>query len=129
MKITKKDQRMQRIARNLLRLSDHPKYQMAAVLAKAGNVIAVGVNKHNQAAKSFTHKLDYPIALHAEVDCLNNIWREKTKGATIYVVGQTVSGTRILTKPCPSCHDFIEKMGVRKVVFENQFGELEKIKL
>lgn len=127
--ITTKDYKVRRVAKKLLQLSTHPAYKFSAVLVRAGNVIKWGVNKGHSRPKFYTTPLPYIHFLHAEVACLHNVSKEQAKNATIYVFGETVEGTLTLTRPCAMCRELIERMGVRRIVYQNPDGSLDEINL
>lgn len=92
---------------------------------KGGRLLAVGVNK-TAAPKRFT-KSRPGMHLHSEINALTNLDRNKTKGATLYVNGYTTAGNEMTTKPCKECTNFIEVMGIKRIVYVDK-GQVKEIK-
>ena len=112
----------------MLHLSSHPSYSLIALLSRAGNILSVGINKKGNPPE-YVEKLHNNMGIHAEACCLRGISKKQAKGSTLYIVGQTAAGSQILCKPCLSCNDFIQNMGVKRVVFEDAWGELQEMKI
>jgi len=93
-------------------------------LIKGGCLISAGVNK-TAAPKRFTPQRE-GMHLHAEIDCLVNIDRDKSKNAVMYVAGKTAANNLMKTKPCKECQQFIGKMGVKRVVYQ-EYEELKEL--
>lgn len=126
--ITNKDYKFQKFGRKLLKLSTHPKYRMSCLMVKGGNIISVGINKVGS-PPPYVKRLHKNMGLHCEVDCLAGISKKASRGATIYIFGETVKGNNILTQPCFSCYSFIVLSQIKRIVFENRDGSLEELKL
>jgi deoxycytidylate deaminase len=94
--------------------SNHHQHQMAAVLIRGGNTVAI------------SHNHDF---LHAEHCCLNRAWRGGADDATMVVVRVRRNGTLGMARPCALCTQRLVKAGVKKVVYSNSNGMLESIKL
>lgn len=127
--ITQKDLRIQKLGKKLLKLSNHSRYKMVCLLVKGGNILSVGNNKENSAPKPFVKQYRPSMQLHAEMSCLAGVLKENSKNSTVYVLGETVNGNQMLSKPCPSCESFLKEMLIRRVVYENREGILEEYKL
>lgn len=65
--------------------------------------------------------------LHAEVHAVYGLGKEKTKGATIYLQGETAAGNLINSMPCSSCRIVLSEMGIKRIVYNNK-GIYEEIK-
>lgn len=117
MPITSKDKRWVALAKKMLPYSNHHNYRMVAVLVKGGRIISYGTNSIGPAA--FFLRFAENRGRHCEVRCLFGLARKYTKGATLYVVGETKLGNIVLSKPCPSCLEFIGRMGLRRVVYHS----------
>lgn len=127
--ITRKDLRIQKLGKKLLKLSNHSRYKMVCLLVKGGNILSVGNNKENSAPKPFVKQYRPSMQLHAEMSCLAGVLKETSKNATVYILGETVNGTQMLSRPCPSCEGFLREMQVRRVVYENRDGNLEEYRM
>jgi len=102
---------------------------MVCILVKGGSIISVGANKENSAPKPFVKQYRPSMQLHAEMSCLAGVLKENSKNSTVYVLGETVNGNQMLSKPCPSCEGFLREMQVRRVVYENRDGNLEEYRI
>lgn len=90
------------LALRLAAKSSHPKYKMAAVVIKGGNVL-------NHACNTGTwHE-------HAERQALKNLPLKKTHNATLLIARL---GGR-MSKPCDACMAAIKCAGIRKIVYQN----------
>lgn len=120
-----KPERFRKVARKLLKFSNHSRYNMACVLLRGSNIISFGVNKETSPKKYV--RSEFKIGHHCEIDAINGMAKNKTKGCTLIIVGETVVGTQILTKPCPSCYTALCAAGIKKVYYETREGKLEKL--
>lgn len=112
----------------MIHLSSHPSYSLIALLPRAGNILSVGVNKKGNPPE-YVERLHDNMGIHAEASCLRGITKKQAKGSTMYIVGQTAAGNQMLTKPCPSCSLHILDMKVKRVVFEDIWGEIQEVKI
>lgn len=86
-----------------------------AVVVKNGNIVSVGHNKmvnHPNILGEFTKN---KASLHAEVAALRNV--KNPQGCTIFVSRVMKSGEVGLSKPCPECQEYIDSVGVKKVIY------------
>lgn len=97
---------------------------MISIVTKGGRVLSVGTNKVN-APKRFTSQRP-GMHLHAEIDSLLGLSKDKTKNSTIYICGETAAGNLMNTKPCNSCVGFATQMGVKRVVYMDN-GNLKEL--
>lgn len=110
----------------MTKLSSHPKYKMSSAIVKGNRLISVGINKV-AAPKRFIKRHRENMALHAEIDALLGIDKERLKNATLYITGETAAGNSMITKPCVTCLNFINQMNIERVVYLNK-DELLEIK-
>lgn len=103
-----------RIAYREAAKSRHHQHKLGAVLVKGGKPIAV--------AHNFSH-------VHAEHACLNQAWRSDVDGATMVVVRVRKNGTIGMARPCALCMKRLIQAGIKKVLFTNESGKLEIIRL
>ena len=54
-------------------------------------------------------------SVHAEVDALRNV--KDAVGATVYVARINRQGEQRLSKPCLSCQQYLDKRGIKRVVY------------
>ena len=92
----------------------HHQHKLGAVLFKSGKPIA---SSHN-----FDH-------VHAEHAVLNQAWRSDIAGTTLLVIRVRKNGTLGMSRPCHLCMLRIIQAGVKRVIFSNQAGNLESIKI
>lgn len=92
----------------------HRQHKFGAVLFRGGRVL--------QSSHNFSH-------IHAEHAVLNRAWRQDVDGATILVIRMRKNGTLGLAKPCKLCMKRLAQAGVKKVIYSNNFGQLETFKL
>lgn len=124
--ITQKDLRWESLAQKMLKINNHPKYKMISLVIRGGRLISVGTNKES-APKRFIKAHREGLKLHAEVDSLIGVDKSTTKNATLYIIGETLAGNKMTTKPCSTCLGFIEKMGLRRIVYQDK-GKLVELK-
>lgn len=107
----------------LLDKSKHPWYTLGCLLIKHGRVIKRGSN--SLSSKPF-YAPEGPgkLGRHAEISCLHMLSRDITKGATLIVLGKTKAGNQITTRPCSSCYKHIQKMGIKRIVYQDINGNL-----
>lgn len=106
-------------------------FSLAAVLIKGGSVISIGVNKRktDPVVKRLSCLCNLPTRkhrqwMHAELDCINRIPLEKTKGTVLYVARVTKDLHTANAKPCDLCTREIFLAGIRKVVYTICDGEV-----
>lgn len=98
--------------------SDHPEYQMAALLVKGGNVISRATNRSHPSRWLIRNYIGHPCGRHAEANVLWGLNREATAGAVLYVTGRVKKSRRPITsRPCPACFWFAKRMGIKRIVW------------
>lgn len=98
-------------------------HKLGAVLYKKNRVLSIGYNKPNKTHPKSTTQFK---TQHAEFDAIMGLSREDLHGATLLVVRNAKSGTR-MAKPCKCCMSLIEKVGIKKVIFSTNEGFEELI--
>lgn len=102
--------------------SEGKNFSLGAVLVKGGSIISSGVNKKktdpivkflSTRAIKDTHK--YRSWMHAELDCINRIPYEITKGSILYVARVTHDLSLANARPCKICQGEIVKAGIKRV--------------
>ena len=94
--------------------SNHKQHHMAALLMRGGKVIEIFTNNDH---------------IHAEHAVLNRSWRSGADGATMVVVRVKATGEFGMAKPCMLCTRRMEMAGVKRVIYTNDVGECEIVKL
>ena len=114
-------------------LESEQHYKLGCVIIKNGQIICRNCNDKRSRinGKNF-------VCIHAEVNCIHNLLKyeknqRKLKKYIIFVVrlGKDELGNTILrnAKPCKYCTESIKKIGLKKILFSNDNGNIEKIKL
>lgn len=106
--------------------NNNSKFRFGAVaLSKRGRVLAVGQNSSKthafQAKAAMRSGRPFCQNLHAELDCLTKIRNEDVH--TLIVVRILANGELALAKPCKICSAVISNIGVKYVVFSNEYGK------
>ncbi len=94
--------------------SDHKQHKIAAAIVRGGSIIKVGWNH------SF---------IHAEHSVLNRAWRSDVEGTTLLVIRVRKDGSLGMAKPCHLCMSRLSQAGIKKIIFSNNDGSLESLKL
>lgn len=112
-------------------LSDHPKFQMSAIIVRRNTILGVGCNKmksHPFQAK-YRKNID-AIFLHAEVNAIKNALRDHSiddlVGSTMYVLRKTSKGYG-LAKPCDGCMRAIVEFGIGEVIYSNNTNTFDQL--
>ncbi len=92
----------------------HRQHKFGAVLYKSGKPVVSG------------HNFGY---IHAEHAVLNRAWRSDIEGSTLLVIRVRKDGSLGMARPCCLCMSRIIQAGVKKVIFSNNDGVLESLKL
>jgi len=66
---------------------------------------------------------------HAELGCILGIAREVTSGADVYVCRVNKQNEFRLSKPCRMCHDILKHVGVKRVYYTTDNGNVKMYKL
>jgi len=119
------------LARNTAFDSSYGKLRHGAVLVKGGSVINVSCNKNNY--NSFGNRFRFSgsghATLHAELGCILGMSRTVTTGADIYVCRINKIGEYRLSKPCSMCHAALKHVGIKRVYYTTNNGQIEMYKL
>jgi deoxycytidylate deaminase len=66
---------------------------------------------------------------HAEKAALEQLWPSKRRGTTLLCVRVNAQGELCMAKPCSDCWEYLVANGVRSVIFTNEAGELELLRV
>jgi len=106
--------------------STHIQHRHAAVIVKAGRVLAVGRNRNKTHPDAVGRDPDGEIftrTVHAEMDALSRVKNKSNlKGATIYVARKGRNQEAGMSCPCKMCQGLINKYGLKKAVFTTDYG-------
>ena len=107
---------MLRLVNRHLHKCRHRQHRLVSFLFKGGNLISIGFNFG---------------VTHAECTAINHAWRSKDSliGTTMFVVRVRRDGTMGLSKPCINCMARLNDTGVRRVVYTDNNGQFQIVKL
>ena len=129
--VSKKQKRYFDLARNIAYNSPYNKIRHGAVLVKGGSVINASCNKDN--FSSFGTRFRGPNighgTHHAELGCILGISRGVTSGADVYVCRVNKQEQFRSSKPCKMCHDILKHVGVKRVYYTTDNGNVKMYKL
>jgi cytidine deaminase len=100
--------------RKLFGRSNHPCHKHAAMVFRGGNLVSSGSNHET---------------VHAEVQALKKLWPDHRAGTTVVSIRMTRGGVLGMAKPCAACEKFMREAGVKKVIYSNALGQMEKMRL
>ena len=92
--------------------------RMGAVIVKGGRILSSGYNQTRYSRLSARNQYE---SIHAEEAAILRILSKPNglqllAGATIYVTRIKKDGSTGLAKPCESCQDLINSVGIKKVI-------------
>jgi len=92
--------------------------RVGAVLVKGGRILSSGYNQTRYSKLSARNKYE---SIHAEEACIIKLLRKPNglqmlAGATIYITRIKKDGSTGLAKPCKTCQDLINSVGIKKIV-------------
>lgn len=131
MKTSKKTRRYIEIAKKAA-LNNQSKFRHGAVLVKGGSIINTASNKqkYNSFGNRFRNTYTCGHATHhAELSCILGIDKNKTHGATMYVARINNQGEFRNSRPCPMCQEVLKFVGVKRVVFTKNDGQVGLCKI
>lgn len=96
-----------------------------AVVVKGGRVLSTGWNKNrNHPAIVSPEHIKTDCSYHAEEVAIREAGEDNVRGAVIYVARINRKGHDRDSKPCPKCASLIEKVGIKRVIFTMEAGEV-----
>ena len=130
--ISNRELNLSNIAINIA-LESNQNFKLGCIIVKNGKVVCKNCNDERSRlnGKNF-------VCIHAEINCIHNLLKyeknyRKLKNYTILVirVGKDNEGNIVLrnAKPCKYCTESIKKVGLKKIIYSNDDGYLEKIKI
>jgi deoxycytidylate deaminase len=129
--LSKKQQRYVELAARIAQQTEFKEYKHGAVLVRGGAVLNTSCNKNKYKAwaSRFRKKQHGHATLHAEIGAILGLDRSMTEGATVYVVRVGRSGDLKNSKPCPMCEAAMQFVGIKKVVYSNEYGHIEHMRI
>lgn len=102
--------------------SEHPRWQLGAVLIRGGSIVSVACNTVRN-SPYLTQGIG--ASFHAEDRCLRKVFysADRAENSTIFVARINGQGKRRLARPCNSCYDKLINAGVTRIVYTlNDYG-------
>ena len=113
-----------RAAKNEAKKSLLRSHRVGSVIMSGKSIVSVGYNTkktHPDCQTNYTQ--------HAEFSaCRNILHLSKRNNFTIYVVRLTRTGRVGISKPCPDCKSLLIQLGINRVVFSTDDGNMESIR-
>lgn len=109
-------------------------HRHGCVLIKAGRVINVSHNKlgfssFGRRFHSEADKVPSKASMHAELRAILNLDRTLTEGASLLVVRINRKGELRMSKPCSMCKCSTAFVGIKKIYYSTNEGDIEVMKL
>jgi len=98
-------------------------YKHAAALISGNTIYSSGINKFIKEIKDKNDKIYYK-TMHAEINVFENFPTKNVKGMDILVIRVNKSFTLKNSRPCNQCIDKLHKIGIRKVYYSNDNGDI-----
>lgn len=108
--------------------SEHPRWQLGAVLTRGSSIITAASNTVRN-SPHLTQGIGS--SFHAEDRCLNKVFysADRAQNCTIFVARINKHGSQRLARPCLSCYKKLVEAGISKIVYTlDDYGHgIEKI--
>lgn len=102
--------------------SEHPRWQLGAILVRGGSIVSVACNT----VRNSPHLTQgVGSSFHAEHRCLRRVFytADRAENSTIFVARINNQNKQRLARPCSSCYAKLVKAGVTKIVYTlNDYG-------
>tara|TARA_B100001094_G_C18180758_1_gene800741 strand:- start:694 stop:1167 length:474 start_codon:yes stop_codon:yes gene_type:complete len=114
-------------------LQSNQHYKLGCIIIKNGKIVC----KHFNDKRSRINGKNF-VCIHAEINCIHNLLKyeknnRKLKNYSMLVIriGKDDDGNIVFrnAKPCKYCTESIKKIGLKKIIYSNDDGDLEKIKI
>jgi deoxycytidylate deaminase len=108
--------------------------RIGAVICKGKRVLSTGINQTEHGSAEIKPRFKrWESTLHAEADAISKLLHKRRlddlAGSTIYVTRVLRNGDLGISKPCKHCRDLIESVGIRRIIYSNELGEIITEKL
>jgi len=121
--LSKRDRSYLSVARYLATKSE-ARNTHGAIVVKGGRVMGTGFNKNrNHPAIVSPEHIKTDCSYHAEEVAIREAGEDNIRGAVIYVA-RVKNGHDRESRPCPKCSALIKKVGIKRVVFTTEAGEI-----
>ena len=99
-----------------------------AVVVKGGRVLGTGWNKNrNHPAIVSPEHIKSDCSTHAEESAIRDAGEDNVRNAVIYVARVNKNGHDRDSKPCPKCRSLIDRVGIKRVIFTTEVGEISYV--
>jgi deoxycytidylate deaminase len=93
------------------------------------NILSTGFNQFINSTLSNTiidkvNGVFYYRTVHAEINAICQLPKKLAKGNDILVIRINKSNALMNSRPCNNCIDKLQKIGIRKVHYSNEYGEI-----
>ena len=103
------------------------KLALGAVIFKGNRILSSGHNEIRSSSISNKYK-KFKNSLHAEQAAVLNIDWRRLKGASILVLKLSKVQKKLSNaKPCDMCLQLLKTIGIKKIYYSNQYGEIVKL--
>ena len=115
-------------------LKSNLKFQHGAILSKGGKILASGFNKSRSSFMNITQT-----CLHAEMDVINKYYNtvvhkklnlkkkqniSELSKCILWVIRLSANNELVSSKPCNVCINNIKKIGVKKIGYSDENGNI-----
>lgn len=107
--------------------SKHKQHRMGAVIVKGGRIIAFGHNKLRPSKELKTETIHAEEAAILQAIKVSGI--QSLVGTRLYVTRYTRGGAIGIALPCSRCMGLIRTVGIRKVFYSTNDGDVKEIKV
>lgn len=116
-----------RIASKQAKKSQHRQHKLGAVIVKGGRILSTGYNSLRPSLELKTE------TLHAEAAAVLKLLKARRladlSGAEMYVTRFTRGGRVGLACPCSDCRALLTSVGVRRVYYTTDTGDIGELRL
>ena len=100
-------------------------FRIGAVIFNNKRIISSGHNGLRTSSNIPDKHKNYINSLHAEQAALLNVDWNKVKGCSILVMKiSKTKGSLSNAKPCPMCYKILKHVGIKKIYYTNEKGEI-----
>ena len=119
------------LAKNAAFNSGYGKLRHGAVLVRGGSIINICFNKDKFCSfgSKFRSRHRGYATVHAELGCVLGLSRDVTAGSDMFVCRINKEGEFRNSKPCAMCHEAMKYVGIKRVYYTTNKGDIEMYKL
>lgn len=105
-------------------------FKIGAIIFKGSSVLGYGTNSIRSCKRIKNKYKKFIESLHAEQHAIISVKNRKTlKGASILVIRLNKNNELRLAKPCEMCMGFIKHVGISKIYYSTNNGEIKLMKI